>query len=89
MLDDYEHGLTPNPDVLCNKHIKFGHFFEYARTTLGADAVATGHYARNSAGTFLERRHQSAGRSRRSHTVVVNRTRILVRTGWRILVTPE
>ncbi len=36
---------TPNPDVLCNREIKFGVFFEYARR-LGADLVATGHYAR-------------------------------------------
>ncbi|HET7522291.1 MAG TPA: tRNA 2-thiouridine(34) synthase MnmA [Bacillales bacterium] len=44
-LDEYEAGRTPNPDVVCNKEIKFKAFLEYA-LTLGADYVATGHYAR-------------------------------------------
>ncbi|KAM4035268.1 mitochondrial tRNA-specific 2-thiouridylase 1 isoform 2-T2 [Anomaloglossus baeobatrachus] len=45
-LSEYEKGRTPNPDVLCNKHIKFNHFLNYAIENLGADAIATGHYAR-------------------------------------------
>lgn len=44
-LDEYEAGRTPNPDVLCNREIKFGVFKHYARR-LGAEHVATGHYAR-------------------------------------------
>jgi tRNA-uridine 2-sulfurtransferase len=44
-LREYEAGRTPNPDVLCNSEIKFRAFLEYARQ-LGADAIATGHYAR-------------------------------------------
>lgn len=44
-LREYEAGRTPNPDVLCNREIKFGACFDYARR-LGADLVATGHYAR-------------------------------------------
>lgn len=44
-LNDYEAGRTPNPDVLCNQFIKFDAFFRYARS-LGADYIATGHYAR-------------------------------------------
>uniref|UniRef100_A0A674E1H3 tRNA 5-methylaminomethyl-2-thiouridylate methyltransferase n=1 Tax=Salmo trutta TaxID=8032 RepID=A0A674E1H3_SALTR len=40
--------LTPNPDILCNKHIKFNHFYNYAINCLGADAMATGHCARTS-----------------------------------------
>jgi tRNA-specific 2-thiouridylase len=44
-LDEYRAGRTPNPDVLCNREIKFGVCFDYARR-LGADYVATGHYAR-------------------------------------------
>ncbi|MEL6869042.1 MAG: tRNA 2-thiouridine(34) synthase MnmA [Pseudomonadota bacterium] len=44
-LDEYRRGRTPNPDVLCNREIKFGVFADYARR-LGADAIATGHYAR-------------------------------------------
>ena len=42
-LDEYDRGRTPNPDVLCNREIKFGPFAEYA-AGLGADYIATGHY---------------------------------------------
>lgn len=45
MIHEYSEGRVPNPDVFCNKIIKFGGFFEYARNH-GADFVATGHYAR-------------------------------------------
>jgi tRNA-uridine 2-sulfurtransferase len=44
-LEEYRAGRTPNPDVLCNREIKFGVCFDYARR-LGAEWVATGHYAR-------------------------------------------
>ena len=44
-LDEYKKGRTPNPDVMCNKEIKFRAFLDYAMK-LGADYVATGHYAR-------------------------------------------
>jgi tRNA-specific 2-thiouridylase len=44
-LDDYAAGKTPNPDVLCNREVKFQPFVEHARR-LGADFIATGHYAR-------------------------------------------
>lgn len=43
-LDEYKRGRTPNPDVMCNKEIKFKAFLDYAMD-LGADFVATGHYA--------------------------------------------
>lgn len=42
-LDDYKRGFTPNPDILCNREIKFKVFFEKAKL-LGADFLATGHY---------------------------------------------
>jgi len=45
MFREYERGRTPNPDVLCNREIKFDTFMEYA-LNLGADYVATGHYCR-------------------------------------------
>ncbi|HEV3245516.1 MAG TPA: tRNA 2-thiouridine(34) synthase MnmA [Candidatus Paceibacterota bacterium] len=45
MLENYSKGLTPNPDVVCNRSIKFGHFARFAFEN-GADAIATGHYAR-------------------------------------------
>jgi len=44
-LAEYRRGRTPNPDVLCNREIKFKAFLEYARA-LGAERIATGHYAR-------------------------------------------
>ena len=45
MFDEYEKGRTPNPDVLCNREIKFDAFLKCAKK-LGADYVATGHYCR-------------------------------------------
>lgn len=44
-LDEYRNGQTPNPDVACNKEIKFKEFRDWA-VSLGADFIATGHYAR-------------------------------------------
>jgi tRNA-uridine 2-sulfurtransferase len=43
MITEYKMGRTPNPDVMCNKEIKFGHFLKFALDN-GADFVATGHY---------------------------------------------
>ena len=51
MIAEYKEGRTPNPDVMCNKEIKFGHFLKFALDPLaggGADFVATGHYAQTS-----------------------------------------
>lgn len=45
MINGYRQGITPNPDVMCNKEIKFGLFLKRARE-LGADYIATGHYVR-------------------------------------------
>jgi len=45
MVAGYKKGITPNPDVMCNKEIKFGLFYEKAME-LGADYIATGHYVR-------------------------------------------
>ena len=56
-LDEYRRGRTPNPDVLCNREIKFKAFLDYAMK-LGADALATGHFcnlARNDQGVQLLR----------------------------------
>ncbi len=44
-MDEYQAGRTPNPDILCNSEIKFKSFLDHA-LTLGAEAIATGHYAR-------------------------------------------
>lgn len=43
-LDTYKKGFTPDPDVFCNKYIKFGHFLDYAKS-LGFQQIAMGHYA--------------------------------------------
>ncbi|MDB6133539.1 MAG: tRNA (5-methylaminomethyl-2-thiouridylate)-methyltransferase [Verrucomicrobiales bacterium] len=45
LLEGYQQGVTPNPDVMCNREIKFGVFLDYALEQ-GFSAVATGHYAR-------------------------------------------
>lgn len=56
-LKEYRAGRTPNPDVLCNKEIKFKAFLEYA-LALGADLIATGHYVRRAdeeGSTYLQK----------------------------------
>lgn len=45
-LAEYKAGRTPNPDILCNKHVKFKAFLDYALEDLGAEYIATGHYSR-------------------------------------------
>ena len=45
-LDTVKKGLTPNPDVMCNREVKFGIFWDFAKRN-GADYIATGHYAQN------------------------------------------
>ena len=45
LLEGYESGITPNPDVMCNREMKFGVLWEWAREQ-GFEAIATGHYAR-------------------------------------------
>ncbi|MFP3014697.1 MAG: tRNA 2-thiouridine(34) synthase MnmA [Arsenophonus sp.] len=45
-LNEYKAGRTPNPDILCNKEIKFKTFLEFATKDLSANYIATGHYAR-------------------------------------------
>ena len=54
MIAEYKVGRTPNPDVMCNREIKFGAFWQKARE-LGADYIATGHYAgikRDNSGSY-------------------------------------
>lgn len=53
MISEYREGRTPNPDIMCNKYIKFGHFFDWAIKD-GADFVATGHYAQTKDGKLLK-----------------------------------
>ncbi len=53
MIDEYKKGRTPNPDVMCNKEIKFGSFLKKA-LVMGADYIATGHYVQNIDTTLIE-----------------------------------
>tara|TARA_R110002167_G_scaffold5058_5_gene23756 strand:- start:21 stop:1151 length:1131 start_codon:yes stop_codon:yes gene_type:complete len=47
-LEEYKAGRTPNPDIMCNKEIKFKAFLEFAAEELNADYIATGHYVQRS-----------------------------------------
>lgn len=52
LLEEYRLGRTPNPDIMCNREVKFGAFWRFAKEQ-GADAVATGHYARQEHGVLM------------------------------------
>jgi tRNA(Ile)-lysidine synthase TilS/MesJ len=52
LLEGYQDGITPNPDVMCNREMKFGVLWDWARER-GFDAIATGHYARMQDGRLL------------------------------------
>ncbi len=67
-LDELAAGRTPNPDVACNREIKFGVCFEHARR-LGAEWFATGHYARMRAGRLLRGVDASKDQTYFLHTV--------------------
>lgn len=57
MINEYKNGRTPNPDVMCNRKVKFGSFLDKA-VSMGADFIATGHYAiveKNKEGFFLKK----------------------------------
>jgi tRNA-uridine 2-sulfurtransferase len=53
MIDEYIHGRTPNPDIMCNQEVKFKLFLDAALED-GADMIATGHYARVGDGTLIQ-----------------------------------
>lgn len=67
-LKEYEKGRTPNPDVLCNKEIKFNAFLKHAMT-LGADFIATGHYAKIKDGTLLKAKDREKDQTYFLHAV--------------------
>lgn len=72
--------MTPNPDVLCNKYIKFDAFLKYSIDVLGADAIATGHYVRTSAGYDLDNIDEKKG-----ITIVNVLTRISIRSFMKLI----
>ncbi|MFT5849592.1 MAG: tRNA-specific 2-thiouridylase [Patiriisocius sp.] len=54
-INEYKEGRTPNPDVMCNKYVKFGAFLRFAEEH-GADYIATGHYAQRNENTAISSR---------------------------------
>lgn len=62
MVREYRAGRTPNPDVMCNRHIKFGGFYEWALKK-GADFVATGHYSLAARGKLFSGSDQNKDQS--------------------------
>lgn len=62
MIREYRAGRTPNPDVMCNKEIKFGHFLKRALKE-GADFIATGHYVRRKGGQILQGKDKNKDQS--------------------------
>lgn len=67
-LNEYEAGRTPNPDVLCNKEIKFKAFLDHA-LSLGADYIATGHYAKVDEGKLLKAKDRNKDQTYFLHAV--------------------
>ena len=57
-LDELKKGRTPNPDIMCNKYIKFDYFIQEAKR-LGADYIATGHYAKMQDGYLCRSKDQN------------------------------
>lgn len=62
MIEEYKKGNTPNPDVMCNREVKFGVFWNFAKAH-GADYIATGHYAQNKEKELLKGKDQSKDQS--------------------------
>lgn len=62
MIEEYKKGRTPNPDVMCNKEVKFGAFLNKA-LAMGADFVATGHYAQNIKNRLVKGKDESKDQS--------------------------
>ena len=71
MVDSYKKGITPNPDVMCNKIIKFGLFFKRAIKE-GADFVATGHYAKIKNGKLLKAEDKNKDQTYFLYTILKN-----------------
>ncbi|MEN9552136.1 MAG: hypothetical protein RI935_513 [Candidatus Parcubacteria bacterium] len=58
MISEYKSGRTPNPDVMCNREVKFGAFYTWAKSQ-GADYVATGHYAEHNGETLVKSKDEN------------------------------
>ena len=62
LIEEYEKGNTPVPDIHCNTHIKFGKFLQHAQDHFSTNIIATGHYARTSFGDFLQYFNEDKGK---------------------------
>ncbi|WP_033161095.1 tRNA 2-thiouridine(34) synthase MnmA [[Mycoplasma] collis] len=62
-ISEYKKGRTPNPDILCNKYIKFEQFLNYALTEFNADFIAMGHYAKAKDGKLFVAKDQNKDQS--------------------------
>jgi tRNA-uridine 2-sulfurtransferase len=71
MIEEYKKGRTPNPDVMCNREIKFGVFWDFAKER-GANFIATGHYARKS--PLLSEEGVGGGDSKINHHLALKGT---------------
>lgn len=58
MIDEYRQGRTPNPDVMCNREVKFGAFYTWAKAQ-GADYIATGHYASHNGSSLVKSKDEN------------------------------
>lgn len=70
-LKEYQNGNVPNPDIVCNRHIKFNVFQKYAMKQFSADAMATGHYAQTSVGENLLLGDSSQG-NQSSYQIIIH-----------------
>ena len=77
MIAEYKAGRTPNPDVMCNKHVKFGAFLKKA-LSMGADYVATGHYAQNSKQVLSRSSHSNLHATGESNLAYVAESTVLL-----------
>ncbi len=77
MVHGYKKGITPNPDVMCNKEIKFGIFLKKA-LEFGADYVATGHYVRLKNGALMEAKDKNKDQSYFLWTLTPGQTRYCI-----------
>ncbi len=59
MIDEYRKGKTPNPDVMCNKEVKFGAFFSWAKQQDKDAYIATGHYAKHNGSSLVKSKDES------------------------------
>ena len=75
-LDELKKGRTPNPDIMCNKYIKFSAFVKEAKR-LGADYIATGHYAKMENGRLMRSKEKIKIKLTSCHNLVKNNLKML------------